>query len=151
MPKNIGIIALLVAFGLCGISILSFFRKDRLIEDDEIRTRLVAPDSPVTSLSGHFSLNMKSGEHQGVKGFWVSVISLSDNREVFISEEFYRFRDTSFLFWEDNDVIWLYSGDSGTFFWVKENSTWIKKVYSENKDDVEIPPLLKQLRPNVFK
>jgi hypothetical protein len=119
--------------------------------DNIDKSALVTEKNSMVSPSKEFILKMSVSEEEGVRGFHVVVSSSKDDEELFKSEEFYRSRDTNYLLWGDNDTIWLYSGDVGVFYWVKTEHTWEKKSYAENKNSIEVPELLKQLRPSLFK
>ena len=104
------------------------------------------------SPSQEYSLEIAMAKEDNVRGFHFIVRNAMDNDEIFKCEDFYRLRDVSFLFWGDDDTIWLYNGDVGTFYWEKpsESEEWIKKDYAENKDTVTVPEMLKELRPKYF-
>lgn len=118
--------------------------------NDEFSDRLVTEKQSILSPSEKYILEMIASRQDNVRGFHFIVKNSADNNEIFRSEEFFRLRDVNYLFWEDDDVIWAYSGDVGTFYWEKSNNTWEKKSYYENKDEVETPEILKQLRPKRF-
>lgn len=90
-------------------------------------------------------------EKDGVRGFYVVVYSNPEDKEIFNSNEFFRFRDMKYLLWGDNDTFWIYSGDLGVFYWERTDNSWDKKNYSENKDIIKVPDVLKLLRPSKFK
>ena len=119
--------------------------------DDTIdKSILVTEKHDVVSPSKEYILKMDVTEKDGIQGFYVAVYTNNKKKEIFKGDQFYRFRDVSYLFWGDNNTFWLYNGDLGTYYWEKTDNTWNKKSYSENKDSIKVPDILKQLRPSLF-
>jgi hypothetical protein len=144
MNKTIKIVVICFLLFCCSCSVIA--RKEESSIDKSV---LVSEDHAVISPSGQYSLKMDVTKEEGVRGFHVAVCSI-DNKGVFRSKEFFRFRDANFLLWGDDDTFWVYSGDVGTFYWVKTGDSWEKKSYSENRDSVMVPDTLKLLRPSSF-
>lgn len=69
---------------------------------------------------------------------------------MFESEDDYRVRDTYYLLWGEDDTVWVYSGDLGTFYWEKHGHEWVKKSYYENRETVNVPEALRELEPQSF-
>ena len=136
--------------GICIFIVTACSSGDAYIADN-IKSRLVTAEQPLASPSGKYSLEKREGEKEGVKGFWVSITDFESGEEIFTGDVFTRLRDTSFLFWEEKDVVWLYNGDTGTFFWKLDEGVWSKYSYATGDTSVEAPQLLKRLRPNIFK
>ncbi len=120
-------------------------------ENEMINDNLVAENHNVLSPSGKFSLEMAISQSDNVKGFSFIVRGASSTIEIFRSDDFFRLRDTNYLFWGDNDTIWVYSSDLGTFYWENTADTWTKKTYSENGERVIVPEILRKLKPQYFK
>lgn len=120
-------------------------------ENDMANDELVTDNHSVSSPSEKYLLEMVVSETDNVRGFNFVVKDVSNNEEVYKSKDFFRLRDTNYLFWGEDDTIWVYSGDLGTFYWEKASNSWNKKTYAENKDSIEVPALLKELKPQYFK
>lgn len=119
--------------------------------NDMVNDKLVTESHSVLSPSEKYSLEMVVSEADNVRGFNFVVKEASNEEEVYKSEDLFRLRDTNYLFWGEDDTIWVYSGDLGTFYWEKAFNSWNKKTYAENKDNINIPELLKELKPQYFK
>jgi len=118
---------------------------DKLADD-----KLVNENNNVLSPSGEYSLEMAITIQNNVRGFNFIVKKSSVNEIVFESNEFFRLRDETYLFWGDDNTIWVYSGDVGTLYWEKSSGLWTKKIYADNKEKVKVPELLKRLKPQYF-
>ena len=143
--------AMIVTIVLCVVIGAVYFTMNSKSIDPNGQMKLVTDKNSVISPSGAYLLKMKTDEVNRIKGFRISIYSYPDNDEIFISEDFYRLRDVSYLLWGERDIIWLYNGDLGTFFWELDDGLWEKKAYVDNQESVEIPQLLKELRPSIFK
>lgn len=65
---------------------------------------------------------------------------------IFVSDEKFRVRDALYFLWDDEGRVWVYSGDLGTFFWVKEaDEDWHKYRYAD--EAIQAPYFLKEVRP----
>ena len=56
-------------------------------------------------------------------------------------------RSTTWLLWDQEERVWVYSGDTGTFFWERrgDSSTdWVRRSYADSA--VTAPAFLKQHR-----
>ena len=144
--KYVAIVVFLILLMCCGGCSQNNGR-----EADSVDTSMLATgQNEVLSPSGKYLLTMRESEQANVKGFYIDVESVQEKTNVFISQDFFRFRDINYLLWGENDSIWLYSGDSGTFYWLKTADSWEKKIYTENKGNVEVPDILKQLKPSYY-
>ena len=77
-------------------------------------------------------------------------IDVNDKGAKYKADLVFRARDRNYVFWADEeDILWGYSGDVGTFFWTKEYGSWVKKAYADNKDAI-VPQALKEARPNKY-
>lgn len=119
--------------------------------NDMANDKLVTENHSALSPSEKYLLEMAVSESGNVRGFYFVVKDASNNKEVYKNENFFRLRDTNYLFWGEDDTVWVYSGDLGTFYWEKTSNSWDKKTYAENKDSIEVPELLKELKPQYFK
>lgn len=113
---------------------------------------LAKPNNPVKSTSGKYELKIVETNDNGVNSFMFIINSMDgEKKELFRSEEKFRVRDTLYFLWDENDKVWVYSGDVGTFIWTKiTDDNWEKQPYAEVKD-LNPPELLKKLKPKYFK
>jgi hypothetical protein len=109
---------------------------------------LVLENNSRYSPSGNYKLTLLVEKDDNNREYYYFTISSYNNDILYTSDEKYYKRHTLFLLWEDNeDIVWCYSGDIGTFYWIYENGFWEKHY---NNPDVEVPEILKKLRPNIF-
>ena len=112
---------------------------------------LVTSEKPRLSPSEKYILEINYVEIEDVKSFHFRIVDAEDRSEIYISDDYYRIRDTYYLLWGEKDLVWVYSGDLGTFYWEKINeNTWEKKSYSENKKHISVPQTLLDLRPKYY-
>ena len=65
------------------------------------------------------------------------------------SEEFY-IRHTTYFLWDQQERVWVYSGDLGTFFWEinPQTNKWERHTYGPyGGNNVSAPKFLKKTRP----
>ena len=107
-------------------------------------------NQPISSPSGSYSAIIEEFNDNGVNSYKLYIVDLIGNGTKHETDLIFRARDRNYVFWADEeDVLWGYSGDVGTFFWVIENDSWIKKAYTDNKD-AKVPQALKDARPNRY-
>ncbi len=114
-----------------------------------LESQLVTENNAVVSPSGLYVLEMIVGKVDDVSSFSFCIKDVKDSSEVFVSNDYYRLRDTTYLLWGEDDTVWVYSGDLGTFYWEKESDSWQKKTYADNIGK-EVPQALEELRPDYF-
>jgi hypothetical protein len=94
--------------------------------------QLATTENPVLSPSGKYWLQVVQGFDGEVhfNQFYIIKASPDGKRTkniVFICEDTYRTRDRTFFLWDNDDRIWAYSGDVGTFFWENDGvNNWNK-------------------------
>ena len=121
-------------------------------EDAIIPNELISqPGQPVLSPSGRYEAIVEKFDDEGVRSYKLSIIDTASNDETkYTTDVTFRARDTNFVLWADEeDVLWGYNGDIGTFFWVNINGSWLKRSYANNSD-VTVPEALKAARPRYF-
>jgi hypothetical protein len=103
-------------------------------------------DKPAVSPSGKFILIVLTQNANGNDTQSFQILG-QDKTVLYISTEQFTARDTNFFLWDNQDRVWVYSGDLGTFFWENQDEahTWKKYVYAEN--NVPAPAFLKEVRP----
>jgi hypothetical protein len=108
-------------------------------EDVIVNTEGVATiNNPVISPSGKYQMKIVDESSPDVKKVKIVIYNIRngevESTPIFSSNDLFRTRDTLFFIWGDDDKVWVYSGDVGTFFWtcVSDNN-WEKHIYAENK------------------
>lgn len=120
---------------------------------DEIKSKCASPGNPVLSPSEKYSLIVTDGNDGTVEynKFSIASVSGSSTTEtvVFSSGDKFRTRDALFFLWGNNDSVWVYSGDTGTFYWEKGGEKeWVKRSFYEKPS--EPPELLVRMKPRTF-
>lgn len=112
-----------------------------------MRDNLATIDAPAFSPSGRFLLHVVS-EVKGGSRFHSFQVTDRLSEEIYTSGENFDIRHQLFFLWDDKeDIVWVYSGDVGTFFWRKDPSSqeWTKSTYARSKRSA--PMFLKRERP----
>jgi hypothetical protein len=111
---------------------------------------LVTENDSKFSPSGKYNLSLGIDRDENAS-FYYFTITL-DDKIIYICDEKYYRRHTFFLCWDDReDIVWCYSGDIGSYYWINENDEWKKYTfYGENANNVTPPNILKILRPRSF-
>jgi hypothetical protein len=111
----------------------------------EVATGEKAAISP----SGEYILVIVSG-HDRTARFQSFQILDRDGKALYLSSERFGMRHTTYFLWDQDDRVWVYSGDIGTFFWEYEvnSGEWQKRLYAQS--DVPAPEFLKKVRPDFF-
>ena len=130
--------------------ITNYYREGYRDEDNIDKSMLVTVDNDVLSPSKEFLLKLIPTKDGDVRVYYFEVVSAKENISVFRSEAIFRLRDKNFILWGEDDTIWGYSGDIGTFYWEKAGDFWEKKAYADNKGSACVPDILVKLRPSVF-
>ena len=113
--------------------------------------QLATEKNSVLSPSGELILEMDRSREDGMAGFRFIIRDADTNEQIFKSQEWYRLLDTCYLLWaDDDDIVWVYSGDVGIFYWEKDGETWGKTDYMGDTDQIKAPDLLKELKPRHF-
>jgi hypothetical protein len=108
------------------------------------------PSQPAVSPSGKYRLVIMEG-NDGKKQFRTFEIMTNGvrTRVLYSSQEHFRTFDTTYFFWDAEDRVWVYSGDVGTFYWIRlSDADWKKNHYQ--KQSFDAPPLLKKLKPDRY-
>lgn len=124
-------------------------------QENKIDTKGIATiNNPVVSPSGKYQLKIIEETKEGVRYNKFAILKTMDGnsnfKEIYISNRLFRTRDNLYFVWDDNDRVWVYSGDIGTFFWERRsNDNWQQYAYAENKN-VNVPEILKKIKPGYF-
>lgn len=102
-------------------------------------------DRPAASPSGDYLLAVVSEDEGGIHYQRFQILD-PDGEVLYTSSERFDQRHTTYFLW-DQDRVWVYSGDVGTFFWEQNaEGDWVKHVYAQS--DLPAPDFLKEMRPD---
>ena len=117
--------------------------------DEQTSKHLATLEKPATSPSGLYELAVTIPDKND-KLMYSFQISDQSKKVIFTPELTFSIRSTTYWLWDENDRVWVYSGDIGTYFWEKnDNGTWTKNSY--RKSNVTAPKFLKETRPRWHK
>ncbi len=113
---------------------------------------------PAISPSGKYELEIIASHIKNDAGqFNQFRIKNSSNKELlFSSDDKFYTRHMTYFLWDNDDRVWVYSGDVGTFYWTKIDETnWQKLTYYDDesigKKTIPAPDFLKKVRPEYHK
>ena len=92
------------------------------------------PENPVISPSRRYVLVIEPGFADSVYDNHFLVYTADDNALVYESDARYRTRDKLRFWWGEADSIWVYSGDTGTATWDRNDDagTWVIREIGES-------------------
>ena len=133
---------------LSGCSQDSNAGRDKEIAENNL---FASQDQVLISPSEIYGAYIEEFDDNGVKSYCLYIKSLnSGNQSVYKADITFRARDVNYIFWADEaDILWGYSGDIGTYLWVRTDNTWVKEAYADNID-AEVPQALKNAMPNLY-
>ena len=106
--------------------------------------------SSTLSPSGGFTVTLEQFNDGGTRSQRIIIHPTGEADNQTVLDLTLRLRDSNFVSWADtSDILWVYSGDVGTFFWVYENGAWVKNDYKDGMRK-EVPLALKEARPKYF-
>jgi hypothetical protein len=140
------IIIILLFYG-CGNVHDSDKEGERNMEEFQLVDYYVWQNSP----SGRYGAILRNVENPSAKTYTV-IIRDNDTKEEFPTNFTFRKRDNNFVVWaDDEDILWGYNGDIGTYFWtLDDDGVWQENSYASNKD-ADVPTALLKLRPRYFR
>ncbi len=105
-------------------------------------------DDPIKSPSGKYLLEIMNG-YNGVFHYKTFSISLTEDetnpKVIYTSNERYRIRDELYFTWDDSeDIVWVYSGDVGVFYWEYSDNGWEKHEKGERDYPESLKTNIKQ-------
>ena len=112
------------------------------------------PDYPAISPSGKYVLQVSIVQQKALPYYQFAILANKAEHEVlFQSPDKFAARHTTWFLWDQDDRVWVYSGDVGVFYWeyVSLSGEWSKGTYSDaRKKHIEPPSLFKKRRPRFF-
>lgn len=154
MAKIVGFAVVLITILLGIYTVFPMIKKGVFhTTKSEWFNQIATPENPIVSPSGKYQLEVVNGYNGLVKFQRFYITKLEDRayspRVIFACLDTFRTRDTLYFLWDNNDRVWVYSGDVGTYYWVcVDNDQWEK--YSYANTPILVPELLNQLRPEGF-
>jgi hypothetical protein len=110
---------------------------------------LASINYPLRSYSGKYEATIEEFDDAGVNSYKLYICD-ADYDIKYEADMIFRARDKNYILWaDDEDILWVYSGDVGTFFWIKDDVSWVKKSYADN-GDARVPKALKEARPKYY-
>lgn len=110
---------------------------------------VASPEAPASSLSGKYILVVLSG-YDGQSHFHSFQILNQDRKVLYLSPDHFEARFRTYFLWDQDERVWVYSSDLGTFFWERRTDTdeWEKHSYAQS--NVPAPDFLKEMIPKRF-
>ncbi len=101
---------------------------------------------PATSPSGNYLLKVINVDDTQPNLLTFQILD-RNNMVLYTAADNFDDHHTTFFLWDDDDRVWVYSGDLGTFFWEQDKllNSWQKYTYAQS--DVAAPAFLKEVRP----
>jgi hypothetical protein len=101
----------------------------------------------VASPNGKYVLKVIDEKVQGVSRSKFAVGKNSGNSPViYTCPDSFRTDDTLYFVWDNNDRVWVYSDDAGTFYWtMTKEDLWERHDYFASKEPA--PDFLKKAKP----
>jgi len=107
-------------------------------------------EKAVVSPSGKYLLVVVAGHDGTVRFQSFQILNRRNGDTLYVSEERFTARHTTYFLWDDADRAWVYSGDIGTYFWEHDPTTeqWEQRAYVDN--NVPAPEFLKREMPERY-
>lgn len=107
-------------------------------------------DEPAQSPSGQYLLVVVSG-YDGFVRFQSFQVLGTDGEMLYMAPERFAMRHTTYFLWDQDDRVWVYSGDLGTFFWELnvDSREWEQHAWVDSQ--VSVPDFLKEMMPERYK
>lgn len=106
------------------------------------------PENPVVSPSKKFQLQVTQGNNGLVDFQRFDIAKVRENgldpEVVFCSGETFRTSDRLLITWDSMDRVWVYSGDVGTYYWVRIDDTKWQKHSLGVSSSIHVPQELKK-------
>lgn len=107
---------------------------------DPIATRYRDARSP----SGQYVLSiLRYADSEGTE--YQSFQILCNGKIIFATKDSYRL-DALYILWDDDDRVWVYSGDVGTFYYERSGESWWKHVFARD-GAIRAPEYLRAVEP----
>ena len=113
--------------------------------------RKVEFGKPAVSYSGKYVLDLMQGNDGHSDHFRIQIFSIGDHDMrtlVFTSPDRFEARHRLVVIWDQEDWVWLYSGDIGICYWKKmETDQWERHIVREGDKVANMPEEIRKLLP----
>lgn len=107
------------------------------------------PDHSVESPSGRYVLTV-SKDHDGQAEVLRFEVRDPAGTALFAAPDLFAARHRTYFLWDEEDRVWVYSGDVGAFYWVEDpDKTWTRHTYLPGSS-VQAPLFLRKTLPRWF-
>ena len=140
-----------LAFGIPAGMALAFYLDPAVKQPAGDRNEATAT-RPALSPSGSYYLVVLEGTDPSGLRFrqWEVMTAVHPQKVVFTAPAQYRTRDTVWFAWDHQDHVWVYSGDEGTTYWVREAAgEWTPRLPGPGAPSA--PEVFRKRRPQVFR
>jgi hypothetical protein len=116
----------------------------------EVPEEVAIPEKPALSPSGMYLLVVVAGQDGAVRFQSFQILDRKGDT-LYMSEEKFAIRHTTYFLWDEADRVWVYSGDVGTYFWEYNPITelWEQHTYADTS--IPAPEFLKREVPSWHK
>ena len=112
------------------------------------------PGEAAVAPSGKYILEAEIVYENGLPYYCFTVLENEPEREVlFACPDRFAARHMTWVLWDKEDRVWVYSGDIGVFYWQCDpvSEEWRKRTYDDiRREKTDYPELLKERRPKYF-
>ncbi len=139
MPMRISSIGIMAIFFVAILMGVGCMRSEHL--------SLSEVGHPTWSPSGEYQLHVDPDE-QGSSAYFS--LTNRQGEQVFRTTDQFDLRHNTYILWDRDNQVWVYSGDLGLFIWRNEpESGWTRRAYEKGQD--LLPPYLQEhLDPSVL-
>ena len=118
--------------------------------DDSNAILFLSVNNPLLSPSGEFLASIENIISNDINCYSLNIDEMKENGVKYTSDIILRKRDTNLIIWDDNeDILWCYNSDLGTYYLQNVNGIWCKYSYINNVKN-NVPQALIDARPNIF-
>lgn len=121
------------------------------MKTEKLPEEVATLNRPAKSPSGIYYLHVVIPDKDNPEELGFEIKDIDNNIVVYRSDKTFNDRHTTFFLWDDKDRIWVYSGDTGTFFWEERNTKGRWTQFTYVKENVPAPQFLKEIRPDRYK
>lgn len=120
---------------ISSIGIMATFFAAMLMGAGCVRSERLSPSEvgrPIWSPSGEYQLYVDPDE-QGLSASFS--LTNRQGEEVFHAKDQFDLRHNTYILWDKDNQVWVYSGDLGLFIWRNESeSGWTRRAYEKGQD-----------------
>jgi hypothetical protein len=119
------VLVMVLGMVLVMVSVICGFLSTGSRTDKPDTSRFLSETHSITSPSGEFIAEQENFIGDNNTRLYVVHINDSEGNRVHTCQILLRMRDNNFVLWaDDEDTLWIYSGDLGTFCWKHSGESW---------------------------